>query len=209
MPLLRYVTNFGDPYLTVPLAVLILLWLAMMRSWRATLFWAGGMTLAASAVAASRVAHVVWGAEIEALNFTVVSGHAMLAGAVYPTVFSLCDDRTRRTALIGPYAGGLLLATAIGVSRILLGYHSTAEVVCGLAAGMAVATLTCFQFTFAHTLFGKPGGFTLHDPAWFAAAALAAVVMYHGKVAPVSARIDRDAAGLSQWSKAQLERMRQ
>lgn len=93
-------------------------------------------------------------------------------------------------------------------ARILPGYHSTAEVVCGLASGMLVAALTCFPFTFAHTLFGKPGGFTLHDPTPFAAAALAAVVMYHGKVAPVSARIDRDAVGLSQWSKAQVERMR-
>ncbi|GAB7536880.1 phosphatase PAP2 family protein [Burkholderia sp. 22PA0099] len=209
MPLLSYVTNFGDPYLTIPLAALILLWLAMMRSWRAALFWAGGMTLGASVVAASRVVHVIWGIEVPALNFTVVSGHAMLAGAVYPTVFSLCDNRTRRGAVVGPYAGGLLLATAIGASRILLGYHSTAEVVCGLVAGMLVATLTCFQFTFAHTLFGKPGGFTLHDPTLFAAAALAAVVMYHGKVAPVSARIDRDAVGLSQWSKAQAERIRQ
>ncbi|MEK6348919.1 MAG: phosphatase PAP2 family protein [Burkholderia sp.] len=209
MPLLSYLTNFGDPYLTVPLAALVLLWLAMMRSWGATLYWAGGMTLGAALVAASRVAHVLWGVEIAALNFTVVSGHAMLAGAVYPTVFSLCDDRTRKAALIGPYAGGLLLATAIGVSRILLGYHSTAEVVCGLAAGMLIATATCFRFTFAHTLFGQPGGLRLHDPSLFAAAALAAVVMYHGKVAPVSARIDRDAVGLSQWSKTQVERMRQ
>lgn len=209
MPLLSYVTNFGDPYLTVPLAALILLWLALMRSWRATLFWAGGMTLGASVVAASRVMHVIWGVEIEALNFTVVSGHAMLAGAVYPTVFSLCDGRTRRGAGIGPYAGGLMLAAVIGMSRILLGYHSTAEVICGLAAGVLVATPTCFQFAFAPMLSGKPGGWTLHDPTLFAAAALAAVVMYHGKVAPVSARIDRDAVGLSQWSKTQVERIRQ
>ncbi len=195
---LSYLTNFGDPYLTVPLAALIALWLATARALRAACIWSCGIALSAALVAASRIAHIVWGVELAALHFTVVSGHAMLAAAVYPTALVLCDNRGRREHRPGPGLAGLAFAAVIGGSRVLLGYHSTAEVISGLLSGACVAMLTC-----GHLAFARPRGFALPDPAPFAAVALAAVVMYHGKVAPVSASIDRNAVQLLQWDKSQ------
>ncbi|PXX25853.1 MULTISPECIES: phosphatase PAP2 family protein [Burkholderia] len=209
MRLLMYLTNFGDPYLTIPLAGLILVWLAMTRSTRALIIWTCGIAISGSVVAASRVVHVIWGVEVPALNFTVVSGHTMLAGAVYPTALSICENRTCKTTAIGPYVGGLAFAGAIGISRVLLGFHSTSEVISGLLSGVLVATLTCIKLTLPHVPRARTAGFTLPDPTPFAAAALAAVVMYHGKIAPVSASIDRNAVELSQWGKTQVEKIRQ
>lgn len=209
MRLLMYLTNFGDPYLTIPLAGLILAWLAITRSTRALVIWTSGMAISGSIVAASRVVHIIWGVEVPAFNFTVVSGHTMLASAVYPTALSICEDRTRRTTAIGPYVFGLAFAGAIGISRVLLGFHSTSEVISGLVSGVLVATLTCVQLAFPDTPRARTTGLTLPDPTLFAAAALAAVVMYHGKIAPVSASIDRNAVELSQWGKTQVEKLRQ
>lgn len=206
--LLMYLTNFGDPYLTIPLAGLILAWLGVTRSQRALVIWPIGIAISASIVAASRVVHVIWGVEVPALNFTVVSGHSMLAGAVYPTALSICENRTRKTTAIGPYVGGLAFAAAIGVSRILLGFHSTSEVISGLVSGALVATLTCARLAPPHVLCPRKTVFTLSDPTPFAAAAIAAIVMYHGKIAPVSISIDRNAVELSQWSKTQVEKIR-
>ncbi|MBI0328554.1 phosphatase PAP2 family protein [Burkholderia plantarii] len=200
---LSYLTNFGDPYLTVPLATLVALWLAAARALRVACIWSCGIALGAALVAASRIAHIVWGVELAALHFTVVSGHAMLAAAVYPTALALCDNRGRREHRPGPALAGLAFAAVIGGSRVLLGYHSTAEVISGLLSGACVAMLTCGHLAFARSRFARPRGFALPDPAPFAAAALAAVVMYHGKVAPVSASIDRNAVQLLQSDRSQ------
>ncbi|MBU9278469.1 phosphatase PAP2 family protein [Burkholderia gladioli] len=79
--------------------------------------------------------------EIAALHFTVVSGHAMLASGVYPTALALCDNRGPRASRSAPYLGGLGFAAAIGASRVLLGYHSPAEVISGLLPSGLVAML--------------------------------------------------------------------
>jgi membrane-associated phospholipid phosphatase len=208
MRLLMYLTNFGDPYLTVPLAGLVLAWLAITCSWRSLVMWSGGFGIAASIVAASRFAHVFWGLGVPEFNFAVVSGHTMLASAVYPTALSLCVSRIRKRTVIGPYISGLAFAGAIGVSRILIGYHSTSEVLCGLLSGSLVAALTCIQMLSSQMRSSTTNGLAQRDPTPFAAAALAAVVMYHGKIAPVSAWIDRSSTELSQLSKIQDGRIR-
>ncbi len=54
--------------------------------------------------------------------------------------------------------------------------------------------------------FATAGGVALPDPALIAAFALAAVVMYHGRIAPMSASIDRDAERIAQWGVAPAAR---
>ncbi len=201
MHLLNYLTNFGDPYVTVPLAALITAWLAAARAWRSALIWVGGIAAGAALVAASRIVHIVWGVEVPALDFTVVSGHAMLASAVYPTLLALCDNRSGRG--YAPCLAGLAFAAVIGGSRVLLGYHSSAEVVSGLLAGASAAVLTCGQLARVRSSGARGAGLALPDPGPFAAAALAAVVMYHGKVVPVSASIDRGAVQILMWDRGQ------
>ncbi|AJK49989.1 phosphatase PAP2 family protein [Burkholderia plantarii] len=206
MSLIAYLTDFGDPYLTVPLSALILGWIATTHSLRAAALWSGGIGIGAALVAASRIAHVAWGVEIAAWHFTVVSGHAMLASAVYPTALALCDNRGPGASRSAPYLGGLGFAAAIGASRVLLGYHSPIEVISGLLSGGLVAMLMRARLAVVPSRFAKAGGVALPDPARFAAAALAAVVMYHGRIAPVSASIDRDAERIVQWGTAPAAR---
>lgn len=206
--LLVYVTNFGDPYLTVPLAGAVVVWLASTRSWRALITWIACFSASAALVTASHFAYAAWGLEIPSLNLTAVSGHTMLASAVYPTMFALCASQARtRTAMLA-YLFGLIIALAIGLSRLLMGVHTPAEVVSGWLLGTLAAGLTCSAALALRTRAGviSIGRGARHDSTPFAAMALALIVICHGKILPVSAWIDVNAPRLTQqWSKVPLD----
>ncbi|MCD4547994.1 phosphatase PAP2 family protein, partial [Burkholderia pseudomallei] len=139
MRLLFFLTNFGDPMLTAPLAFAVLSWLAASRRRRAALVWALGFACAVGVVALTKFVYAGWGIGIAAWRFTGVSGHTMLGAAVYPLVAAICvRDAYPRRAL----AAGLAFALAIGMSRVLLGFHSWSEIVSGWLLGAAVAAST-------------------------------------------------------------------
>jgi hypothetical protein len=152
-------------------------------------------------VAATKVAYAGWGIEVASLNFTVVSGHTMLASAVYPTVCAICATHTRRHSVASLFLGGLAFALAIGSSRVLYG-HTPAEIVTGMALGTLVATLTCapmFQRRPSYVVEALPTGGE-HTVALrrdlttsYSAIALAIIVVCHGRIAPVSIWIDAKA----------------
>lgn len=203
MRLLFYVTNFGDPYLTALLAGVVMLWLAATRAWRPLAAWTCCFSVGVLTVAASRIAHAAWGVEISALNFAVISGHSMLASAVYPTTFGLCATQAKPRTIALAYLFGLACASAIGVSRVLLGLHSTAEVVTGWLLGTLIAGMTCSLMAQSRVRTFSAGKFSMHDSTPFAAIAMALIVICHGKVVPVSSWIDSNASEVTQWSKAQ------
>lgn len=210
MRLLSYITNFGDPYLTSLLAGVVMLWLAATRSWRPLIAWTSCFSVGVAAVAASRIAHAGWGIEIPALNFTVISGHSMLASAVYPTTFGICatQEKPRTTALA--YLFGFGVALAIGVSRVLMGYHSPTEVATGWVLGTLIAGMTYLLGQSHVRMFseGKGRATVAHDTTPFAAIALAVIVVCHGKVVPISSWIDSTAPEVTQWSKTQMDEAR-
>ncbi|AJY43854.1 phosphatase PAP2 family protein [Burkholderia humptydooensis] len=146
MRLLFLLTNFGDPILTAPLAFAVLSWLAATGRRRAALAWAFGFACAAGVVAMTKFVYAGWGIGIAAWRFTGVSGHTMLGAAVYPLVAAICvrDAHVRRAI-----AAGLAFALAIGMSRVLLGFHSWSEIVTGwlLGAAVAVSTARCLRGT--------------------------------------------------------------
>jgi membrane-associated phospholipid phosphatase len=201
--LLSYVTNFGDPYLTSLLAGVVMLWLAATRAWRPLVAWTSCFSVGVLAVAASRLAHAGWGVEIPALNFAVISGHSMLSSAVYPTTFGLCATQAKPRTVGLAYLFGLACAVAIGVSRVLMGLHSTAEVVTGWMLGTLIAGMTYSLMGQSRVRTFSVGKFSMHDSTPFAATAIALIVICHGKVVPVSSWIDSNASEVTQWSKAQ------
>ena len=137
----RTLTNFGDIAVTLPLAIAIGLWLAFNRDFSAAKSWISLFGAATLLVALSKIAFAAWGLGIPALDFTCISGHTMLATAVFPVALYLALSPLRPPWAKTFLFAGLLFAALIGYSRLALNAHSTAEVIAGFVCGLAVSTL--------------------------------------------------------------------
>jgi membrane-associated phospholipid phosphatase len=208
MWLLSFLTNFGDPYMTAPLAAAVVGWLAATGRRRAALEWGAAFAGAIVFVALSKFVYAGWGIGIDALHFTGVSGHTMLSAAVYPLVAAIAvrDGRRARAA-----CGGLLFAFVIGWSRVALGFHAWSEVVSGWALGATVAALTLRRMRVAQAVApraaraaGRAAGTRAtgaRASAAFVAAACMIVVLSYGRTAPVSAWISIQAPKMAEWGR--------
>jgi membrane-associated phospholipid phosphatase len=74
---------------------------------------------------------------IEAEGFGIPSGHASGSTAVYGTLAALYDWGSRRLR----YATVAVLAGLVSLSRLVIGVHYVADVVAGIALGLAVVAL--------------------------------------------------------------------
>lgn len=136
------ISNLGDAAMTLPLAVTCCAWLAMSLSgWRAALAWLTPLCAGMLLVGLTKILYAGCGLEIPAIAFRVISGHTMLAAAVWPMAFLLASrsesGRDTPVALIP----GFLLAALIGAARVFDQAHTTSEVIAGWAVGAVVTVI--------------------------------------------------------------------
>ena len=170
MHALYFLTDFGDPFLTVPLALTVQCWLAATRQWRAARCWAAGFICSACLVALTKFVYAGWGIGVTALHFTGVSGHTMLSAATYPLVASILVNRNCPVTVRHAIRAGIALSVAIGVSRVAGGYHSWSEVVSGWLLGGCVSLFTLrfvsCQEPMSHHVASEPVDGTGVDRLW-------------------------------------------
>lgn len=133
------ITNLGGAGLTLPLALAIALWLVAGYSWRMGASWLLLLGVAIGLVTATKIAFLGWGVGIHELDFTGVSGHAMLSTAVYPVAFFLMLPRAPTALRIAGVVAGLATGIAVGLSRVALDAHSPSEAVAGCVVGALTA----------------------------------------------------------------------
>jgi membrane-associated phospholipid phosphatase len=134
-------THMGNSVLLLSSALVLAVWLGLGAAWPVCLRWALAIGLAVLLVLASKVAFFGWGVGIEQIDFTGISGHAMLATAVLPAI--TVSVTMRASVRIDTVAVGLAFAVAVlvGLTRIELGVHSWSEVLSGWLVGLLVATV--------------------------------------------------------------------
>jgi len=146
------VTRMGEGPILLPAALLAAWLLALQRGNRRTAgIWLVSLGLAVLVTLASKFAFLGWGLGWAALNFSGVSGHAMMAAAVYPVLFAALIPTPSALGRGCTAGAGIALASLVGISRVVVGAHSWSEVIAGLAmggvvtavvlSGMALATL--------------------------------------------------------------------
>ena len=134
----RVITHLGSASLLLPIFALHFgyLWLVQKT---AAYRWLLALGVAVLLTLASKCLFWGWGIGVAALDFTGVSGHALLASAIFPVLFCIHLPRgslfKRRLALVL----GLLLSLLIGCSRVVLAAHSVSEVVLASLLGFAVS----------------------------------------------------------------------
>lgn len=134
-----HITSVADTVVTLPAAATIAIWLLAGRAWRMAFGWSllfiGGLAI----VAVTKIAFIGWGIGISAIDFMGMSGHAMRATAVFPVILYLILQRFSPAVRASGVLCGLLFGVLIGVSRVVLDFHSVSEVVAGCAAGGIVS----------------------------------------------------------------------
>ncbi|RWB51579.1 MAG: phosphatase PAP2 family protein [Mesorhizobium sp.] len=135
------ITSLGGAGMTLPLAFAIALWLAVGYTWRMAAGWLLLLGAAIGVVTVTKLAFLGWGVGVRELDFTGVSGHAMLSTAVYPVALFLMLLRTHPAVRVLGVLLGLAAGMAVGVSRVVLSAHSPSEAVTGCLVGALAALL--------------------------------------------------------------------
>lgn len=133
-------TRFGEIQIILPAALLVIVLLSRRAETKPlAVWWFGALAVAVLATTASKVAFIGWGMGIPELDFTGISGHAMIASAVYPLLIATLTSRLPPMGQRWAVAAGFVLALLVGISRVEIGVHSVSEVVAGLLLGGAVS----------------------------------------------------------------------
>ena len=182
-------TDFGDAAAMLPAAALIALWLAADRAWHQAALWCLGFAASALLVALSKIAFLGWGIGIEAIDFTGISGHTMLAVAVLSVgAYVSLHDRGRAIQLAGA-ALGAVGGIWIGLSRLVLHLHSMSEVLVGGVVGATLAASFIWGGRYANSARLRP--------AVLGALLLLMLATIHGERAPTESLLTRVALALS------------
>ncbi|MBK9345441.1 MAG: phosphatase PAP2 family protein [Burkholderiales bacterium] len=141
LALWRVVTHLGSSSLMLPLLVVVLAGIWRAGHTVAARTWLGGVLVAAGLTLVSKILFMGWGIGSATLNFTGVSGHAVLAASVFPVLLHwLLAPQPAPRRYLGLVLG-LLLAGVVAVSRVVLGAHSASEVIIAWAMGLLVSLL--------------------------------------------------------------------
>lgn len=138
-------TFAGSTLALVPLTAFLLLTLALRGRWRAMAAVAMGMSLSLGlTVVLKTTVGRLRPAAVDVLGtvdtgYAFPSGHTLNATVFYGLLAGLLILRVRGVrARVGIVAGWLVLALAVGYSRIYLGYHWLTDVMAGWSLGIAV-----------------------------------------------------------------------
>lgn len=117
-----------------------LVWTLRPGAWRLAASWMSLLLVAMLLTLASKLAFIGWGLGYAMLDYTGVSGHAMMSAAVCPLTLAAMVPARSWPGRWGAAGVGVGLALLVGVSRVFVGAHSWSEVLAGCFLGMGVTT---------------------------------------------------------------------
>ena len=146
-PLWSIVTRLGELQILLPVGLFAALVFALRHgAWRLAATWMSLLMVAMLITLASKLAFIGWGVGYAPLDFTGVSGHAMMAGAVVPLALVSVWPTRSWQARRGVAGIGLVLALLVGISRVVVGAHSWSEVLAGCLLGIMVTAIVVSRY---------------------------------------------------------------
>lgn len=177
------VSDLGDAAMTLPLAVVCIAWLTRSTAGRRhAVSWALMLAAGMALVGATKILYAGCGLQIRSINFRVISGHTMLASAVWPMTCVLVLNGGVHLRASTSLSLGLALGALIGVARVFDDAHTPSEVVVGWLVGSTVA----LAFEWRH---GAPRVDARYR-ALVAGSLLAVSAIAYGRHAPIQTAIE-------------------
>ena len=140
-PVWNFITDFGDSAVTLPLALLVLIFLFAAGSRRLALAWVLAISGCGAVIGVLKIMFGACGHELTIVHLISPSGHTAMSTAVYGSLALLVSARLppwqRRTILIA----ASITIVGIAVSRVALHDHSRSEIAVGFAVGVVAAAL--------------------------------------------------------------------
>jgi membrane-associated phospholipid phosphatase len=137
LSIIKFISDFGDLALLLPIAAAIQVWLLRApEGRRSAAIWAISLLFCCGATALLKI----YFSACPYGGINSPSGHAALSVFVYGGLGAIVGTRARRSLKFVLAAAGVGLVVAILATRVILGAHSIAEVLIGSAVGvMALA----------------------------------------------------------------------
>jgi undecaprenyl-diphosphatase len=137
---MRWVTNFGDTGVVLPLAVLLTCVLLYAESPRAAWLFARAMLVCVAVMTALKIVFIACGHHI-GLGITSPSGHASLTTMFYGALAIIVWAQPRPVLRILAAGFTAMLIVLVAISRLWLHAHVPQEVALGLLVGSASLAL--------------------------------------------------------------------
>ena len=133
----QQVTQLGAAGAILPMVPIIMLGYWQERRHQVVVAWSVALVAGILVVLISKIAFAGWGLGIASLDFTGVSGHALLATAILPVAIAWFSPTRHWTVVF--MSVGLAIVILVGGSRVMLGAHSWSEVAAGWCLGALVS----------------------------------------------------------------------
>jgi membrane-associated phospholipid phosphatase len=130
---LHGLTDLGDSAITLPIAAVVLIWLAIWGNRRVALTWLVVLIACGAVTAALKIYFKA--CPLPGIALDSPSGHTSMSLYVYGGLTMMTAAQLRAWRRNAAAALGALLIGAITVTRVTLNFHSKAEVVIGLTIG--------------------------------------------------------------------------
>lgn len=134
------ITELGDMTVTGAIVVVVSLWLAARRAWRAVGYWLGGIAFAALFVEVFKlILHLPTPVVLYrgAGTFGLPSNHMAVTATVYGFLALLAGREFKPRARLALASGTALLVALVAFSRLYLGAHWVSGVAAGLSFALA------------------------------------------------------------------------
>ena len=131
----NFVTDFGDSAVTVPLALVTLVFLVAAGQRRITLGWVLAIGGCAIAIGALKLVFGACGPRFSILDIASPSGHTAMSTAVYGALALLIGARVSASRRYALYAVAAVAVVGITLSRVALHDHTPAEIALGFVVG--------------------------------------------------------------------------
>ncbi len=167
---MRFLTDFGDSAVLLPLSAVLLFWLLATRSVAAAIWWVGVLVVFGAVIGGLKM---LFFACPPAVDVRSPSGHTGFSMLVYGSIAAIIAvQRSSILARIAIMLAAVVLVVGIAVSRVTLHMHSRTETLIGFLIG--AAAVAAFVFGYRRTTTSR----RLMAPLLFAVVLTAGI--FHG-----------------------------